>query len=406
MRLKTPVVKISNCQIGGQNPIVIQSMTNTDTADHAATVAQCIELAEAGAEMVRITVDNLSAAQAVPRIRQLLDRAGHRHLPLIGDFHFNGHRLLSEVPECAKTLDKYRINPGNVGFGRFHDENFEAIVRLAVHHKKPVRIGVNGGSLDPDLLKKFMDRNARLKKPLSDRKVFIEAMVESALSSAKLAEKIGLKRNQIILSVKMSELLEMVAAYRLLAARMKKTKHVYALHLGLTEAGQSIQGITSSAAALAILLQEGIGDTIRVSLTPKTSAHRTEEVEVCKYLLQSLGLRHFRPRIVSCPGCGRSSNDLFQKIAGQVQSHITKNQKKWLKKYPCFTTLKIAVMGCVVNGPGESRTADIALSLPGKMEKNMAAVYINGKFSQNLKEPNIATKFFKIIESYLQNENI
>lgn len=398
--MKTPKVKIRNLSLGGGQPIVIQSMTNTDTADTQATAAQCIELAEAGAEIVRLTVNTDQAAKAVPEIRQILDQNGYEQLPLIGDFHYNGHTLLEDNPECAAALDKYRINPGNVGFGEKHDFNFSRIIEIAIANKKTVRIGVNWGSLDQDLFTEMMDKNAKRKRPKSDREVIIESMVESAHRSAKLAKKLGMKPNKIILSVKMSIVQDMVSAYRLLA---KKTKSEYALHLGLTEAGNGLQGIVSSSAALAILLAEGIGDTIRVSTTPDSETPRTREVEVCKQLLQSLGLRHFRPQVTSCPGCGRTSSTFFQELAKEINLHIDQKMAVWREQYPGVETLNIAVMGCVVNGPGEAAHADIAIALPGKMEKNVAPVYINGKFSHSLQGDNITEEFIEILENYLNN---
>lgn len=369
MRLNTPTVKIRNVKLGGKSPIVIQSMTNTDTANVKSTAAQCIELYEAGSELVRITVDNENSAAAVPKIRKILDAKGYKDLPLIGDFHFIGHKLLEKYPQCAKTLDKYRINPGNVGFGKSRDENFEKIIKIAVKNKKPVRIGGNWGSLD------------------SDKEIIIDALVKSTLDSAKLAEKLGLKRNQIVLSVKASDVQDVITAYELLVKKMGRKP--YALHLGLTEAGSGLQGIISSTAALAILLQKGIGDTIRISLTPQAKEPRIREVQACKHLLQSLNLRQFHSKIVSCPGCGRTDNTLFQKIVKEVNEYADKND---------LNNLHIAVMGCIVNGPGESRQADIALHLPGKNERQTASVYIKGKFSQTLKGDNITEEFIEIIK--------
>lgn len=380
MRLKTPTVKIRDVKIGGNHPIVIQSMTNTDTADAKATAKQCIELADAGSELVRITVNNEKAAKAVPEIRKILDKRGYKHLPLIGDFHYNGHELLTKFPKCAKTLDKYRINPGNVGYGKKHDENFVAIIKIAIKNNRPIRIGVNSGSLENPT---------------------IENMVKAALDSAKSAEKLGLKQNKIILSVKTSSVQDTIKAYELLAKKMHS--HPYALHLGLTEAGSSIQGIVSSSTALAILLQKGIGDTIRVSLTPALTQARTQEIDVCKALLQSLNLRHFRPQITSCPGCGRTDSAFFQKLTKEINDYIDKKMDEWIKKYPRITNLKIAIMGCVVNGLGESRHADIAISLPGKNEKPIAQVYIGGKFHKNLGGKDIPEQFIKILGTYLES---
>jgi len=380
MRLNTPTVKIRNVKLGGRNPIVIQSMTNTDTADAQATAAQCIELYNEGSELVRITVDNEASAEAVPKIRKILDAKGYKDLPLIGDFHYIGHELLKAYPQCAKTLDKYRINPGNVGFGKSRDENFEEIIKIAVKYKKPVRIGGNWGSLDQELLTKLMDKSP-------DEDIIIKTLVKSTLDSAKLAEKLGLKRNQIVLSVKVSDVQELIKAHELLVKKMGKK--LYALHLGLTEAGSGLQGVVSSSAALAILLQKGIGDTIRISLTPQANEPRIREVQACKHLLQSLNFRYFRPKIVSCPGCGRTNNKLFQKIVKEVNQYVDKSN---------LGNLHIAVMGCIVNGPGESKQADVALHLPGKNEQASASVYIKGKFSQTLKGDNITEKFIEIIK--------
>jgi (E)-4-hydroxy-3-methylbut-2-enyl-diphosphate synthase len=406
MRLNTPTVLVGGIKISGKNPIVIQSMTNTDTSDAKSTAKQIMELADAGSEIVRMTVNTNLAAAKIPEIRKILDEKGYKNLPLIGDFHFNGHTLLKDFPEMAKTLDKYRINPGNVGYGDKHDYNFSTIIKIAIENNKPVRIGVNWGSLDQDLLTEMMNKNSRLRIPKSDKEVIIDAMVESALRSAKLAEKLGLKQNKIILSVKMSIVQDMIKAYELLAARMQKNKHLYALHLGLTEAGVDMQGLVSSSAALAILLQQGIGDTIRISLTPTPAQPRTKEVDACKSLLQSMGFRHFKPQVTSCPGCGRTDSNFFQKLAEEVNYYITKNLKKWQKEYPNsadkIAELKIAVMGCVVNGPGESKHADIAISLPGRMEKSVAPVYIKGKFVKSLQGKKIPQQFIKMLEDYIE----
>jgi (E)-4-hydroxy-3-methylbut-2-enyl-diphosphate synthase len=378
---KTPIVKIGSVKIGGSHPIAIQSMTNTDTADAAKTAKQCMELADAGSELVRITVNNEAAAASVPEIRKILNKKGYKHLPLIGDFHFNAHELLEKFPQCAKTLDKYRINPGNIGHGKNHHENFEKIIKIAIKNKKPIRIGVNFGSLDQALPKNM--------KP-------IDAMIKSALDSATYAEKLGLKQNKIVLSVKMSDVQDVIKANQLLAKKMQK--HPYALHLGLTEAGSGLQGVTCSSTALSILLQQGIGDTIRISLTPKKGESRTKEVQACKFLLQSLGLRQFQPKITSCPGCGRTDNKLFQKIVSEISAHIEKNLAKSQKSNPKINKLKIAIMGCIVNGPGESRHADIALHLPGKAEQKSASVYVKGKFFKTLKGKNISQQFIKILK--------
>lgn len=406
MRLNTPTVEVGGVKIGCKNPIVIQSMTNTDTSDAKSTAKQIIELADAGSEIVRMTVNTNLAAPKVPEIRKILDAKGYAKIPLIGDFHFNGHILLQEFPQMAKTLDKYRINPGNVGYGDKHDYNFSTIIKIAIENDKPVRIGVNWGSLDQDLLTEMMNKNSKLIKPKSDKEVIINAMVESALRSAILAEKLGLSQNKIILSVKMSIVQDMIKAYELLAEKMLKNKHLYALHLGLTEAGIGMQGLVSSSAALAILLQQGIGDTIRISLTPTPTQPRTKEVEACKTLLQSIGFRHFKPQVTSCPGCGRTDSHFFQELAEEVNSHITKILPIWQKKYSKnadkIAELKIAVMGCVVNGPGESKHADIAISLPGRMEKPVAPVYIKGKFVKSLQGKKIPQQFIQLLEDFVE----
>ena len=380
-RLNTPTVFVRSIKIGGQNPIVIQSMTDTDTADAKATAKQCMQLVDAGAEMVRMTVNTNFAAAKVSEIRKILNAHGYKDLPLIGDFHFNGHILLKDFPEMAKTLDKYRINPGNVGKG---DKNFSEIIKIAVANNKPVRIGVNWGSFD--------------------KKISMEAMVSSAIHSAELAEKLGLKQNQIILSVKTSTVQSTVKAYQLLVEKMQKNKHLYALHLGLTEAGSGIQGLISSSAALAILLQQGIGDTIRISLTPTHGEPRTQEVKACKSLLQSLGLRYFTPQITSCPGCGRTDSAFFQKITKEINAAIEKKLPTWLKKYPQIAKLKIAIMGCAVNGPGEASHADIAISLPGRMEKKVAPVYIKGRFVKSLQGQKIPRQFIQLLEDYIRKK--
>lgn len=387
-RLNTPTIHVRYVKIGGKNPIVIQSMTDTDTTNAKSTAKQCMQLADAGSEMVRLAVNTNLAAAKIPEIRKILDTNGYKNLPLIGDFHFNGHILLKDFPEMAKTLDKYRINPGNVGGKNEHSRNFSEIIKIAISNNKPVRIGVNCGSLD-----------ARLAKPKSEKDVIVDAMVENAILSAEFAEKLGLKQNQIVLSVKMSDVQDMVKAYQLLAERMQKNKHLYALHLGLTEAGSGIQGIISSSAALAILLQQGIGDTIRVSLTPACNQPRTREVEVCKTLLQSLGLRYFTPQIISCPGCGRTNSTFFRKLTKEINAAIEKKLPAWQKRYPQTAKLKIAIMGCAVNGPGEAKSADIAIILPDKLSGKIAHVYMKGKFLKILKGKNIAEQFLELIEN-------
>ena len=397
-RRKTPTITIGSVKIGSEYPVVIQSMTDTPTADVQATLTQTIELIEAGSELVRWTVNNDEAARAVAEIIQRLRDSGY-NTPIIGDFHFNGHTLLSKHPECARQLSKYRINPGNVGRGERHDENFSSIVKIAIDQDKAIRIGVNWGSLDQELLTDLMDQNAGLAEPKDFREVTYEAMVQSALRSAELAQKLGCKKEKIVLSVKMSILQDMATVY----ARLAKLCD-YALHLGLTEAGGDLQGIASSSAALSILLQQGIGDTIRVSLTPQPNVQRSKEVEVCKALLQAMGLRYFKPSVTSCPGCGRTSSNYFQYLAQDINSHIERKMPVWKKEFPGVEKLKIAVMGCVVNGPGESRHADIGISLPGASEKPIAPVYIDGKQSTTLKGEYIKEEFIGILEKYIREK--
>lgn len=401
--MHTIPVQVGSIGIGGKNPVRIQSMTNTSTEDVAATVAQIKELADAGSELVRLTVNVPEAAKAVPVIKQELVKLGYGDIPLAGDFHYNGHLLLSRYPECAQVLDKYRINPGNVGMGEERAEHFRQIIEIAVKYQKPVRIGVNWGSLDQDLLTKLMDENAGTKNPKSDKEVIIEAMVQSALQSADWAEEMGMKSHQIILSVKMSEVQDMVKAYELLHDRCVKKKTMYPLHLGLTEAGSGMKGLISSSAALGILLKKGIGNTIRYSLTPAPAGKRSDEVEACKLLLQTLGLRSFKPLVTSCPGCGRTSNDLYQKMAEEITAYIDERMPEWKEKYPGVEKLKIAVMGCVVNGPGESQYADIGISLPGTSEKPVAMVYVKGKLVKSLRGENIAEEFTSFFETFVQD---
>ncbi len=398
-RRNTPTVQVGSVLIGGDHTIAIQSMTDTPTADVNATVAQTIELIDAGSELVRWTVNDDDAARAVPEIIAILRDKGHA-TSIIGDFHFNGHTLLRKHPSCARLLNKYRINPGNVGRGRLHDENFAAIVKIAVDNDKPVRIGVNWGSLDQELLTELMDDNAKRKDPKDSREVTYEAMIQSALRNAEYAEKLGLPKNKIILSVKMSVVQDMVTVYSRLARVCD-----YALHLGLTEAGADVQGIAASSAALGVLLQQGIGDTIRVSLTPQPGVKRSREVEVCKHLLQALGLRHFKPSMTSCPGCGRTSSQYFQDLAQDINVYIEQKMPFWKKEYPGVEKLKIAVMGCVVNGPGESRHADIGISLPGTSEKPIAPVYVDGKQLATLKGENIKEEFIGILERYIRDRS-
>lgn len=394
-RCPRSAVRIGAVTIGGDAPIVVQSMTNTDTGDAAATAQQVAELARAGSELVRITVNDEAAAAAVPDIRERLAAQGI-DVPLIGDFHFNGHRLLTKYPACAELLDKYRINPGNVGRGRKRDEQFATIVEIACRHDKPVRIGVNWGSLDQELAARLMDENAGLPEPQSAVEVMHEAMIRSALDSAQRAEEIGLGHDRIILSVKMSGVQDLIAVYRKLAVRCD-----YPLHLGLTEAGMGSKGIVASTAALAVLLQEGIGDTIRVSLTPEPGGSRSQEVIVAQEILQSMGLRSFTPAVVACPGCGRTSSDYFQRLAQQIQHYLREQMPVWRQRYPGVEGLKVAVMGCVVNGPGESKQAHIGISLPGTGEIPVAPVYVDGEKTVTLKGDSIAADFQRIVDDYV-----
>lgn len=393
-RRKTPTVWVGPVPIGGDHPVVVQSMTNTDTADVEATANQVIELARAGSEIVRITVNHEEAAAAVPRIVERVRAAGFS-TPLVGDFHYNGHVLLTRFPECARALDKYRINPGNVGT-RQRDRNFAQIIEAALKYDKPVRIGVNWGSLDQQLLTELMDANARRPQPRSAREVVLEAMVESALRSARLAEELGMPHDRIVLSAKVSEVQDLIAVYRELAARCD-----YPLHLGLTEAGMGMKGIVASTAGLAVLLQEGIGDTIRVSLTPTPGGDRAEEVRVAQQILQSLGLRSFMPQVSSCPGCGRTASTFFQAMAREVQAYIQRRMPEWRQRYPGVEELKVAVMGCVVNGPGESRHADIGISLPGTFEEPTAPVYVDGEKYTTLRGDDVVPRFLEILEDYV-----
>ena len=388
-------VRVGSVVVGGGAPIVVQSMTNTDTAEVAATVAQVAELAQTGSELVRLTVNNEEAAAAVPDIRDRLEAQGI-HAPLVGDFHYNGHRLLLHHPACAEALAKYRINPGNVGRGKKKDEQFATIIEIACRYDKPVRIGVNWGSLDQDLAARLMDENARRPEPWSAAAVMHEAMILSALDSARRAEEIGLGRDRIILSVKMSGVQDLIAVYRKLAARCD-----YPLHLGLTEAGMGSKGIVASTAALAVLLQEGIGDTIRVSLTPEPGGSRTQEVLVAQEILQAMGLRSFTPAVAACPGCGRTSSDYFQHLAQDIQAYLRERMPVWRDRYPGVENLKVAVMGCVVNGPGESKQANIGISLPGTGETPVAPVYVDGEKTVTLKGETIAADFQRIVADYV-----
>src|ERR1700732_3289649 len=395
-RRKSVTAKIGNVRVGGDVPLVVQSMTNTDTADVQSTVLQVAQLARAGSEMVRITVNNDAAAKAVPAIFEQLEKQ-NIHVPIIGDFHYNGHLLLTKYPECARALAKYRINPGNVSVGRKNDDNFRAMVEVAVKNDKPVRIGVNWGSLDQQLLTRMMDANSRSANPKDAREVTMDAMVESALRSAELAEEFGLPHNYIILSAKVSGVQDLIDVYRILAARCD-----YPLHLGLTEAGMGAKGIVGSAAGLAVLLQEGIGDTLRVSLTPAPNGNRAEEVFVGQQILQSLGIRSFTPQVTACPGCGRTTSTFFQEMAEQIQSYLRTSMPVWKDKYPGIEELKVAVMGCVVNGPGESKHANIGISLPGTFEEPKAPVFVDGRLMTTLKGDHIVAEFFDILNEYVE----
>ena len=394
-RRPTPTVLVGGVPIGSCHPIVVQSMTNTDTEDVARTVEQVAQLAGAGSELVRVTVNTRGAAQAVPEIRARLRDAGTT-VPLIGDFHYNGHLLLHEFPDCARALDKYRVNPGNVGSGKHHDTNFRRFIDAALEHGKPIRIGVNWGSLDAALLTRLMDENARLAEPRDARDVTIEAIVQSGLLSAELAEEYGLGHDRVILSAKVSRVQDLLQVYRLLASRCD-----YPLHLGLTEAGMGAQGVIASTAALAILLEEGIGDTIRVSLTPKPGGDRREEVEVCRHILQSLGLRGFAPQVTACPGCGRTTSTYFQELAETIDQHLRDRMQVWRSLYPGVENLKVAVMGCVVNGPGESKHSDVGISLPGTGEDPKAPVFVDGKLRVTLRGPGIAQEFLHLLDEYV-----
>lgn len=389
-------VRVGKVSVGGGAPIVVQSMTNTDTADIASTVKQVAELYQAGSELVRITVNTVEAAQAVPVIREKLAALG-MDVPLIGDFHFNGHKLLTQVPECAEALAKLRINPGNVGRGEKRDEQFATLIEIACKYDKPVRIGVNWGSLDQELAAHMMDENSRLAQPLDAKQVMFKAMVASTLQSAKRAEELGLGNDKIILSCKMSAVQDLIAVYRDLARQSD-----YALHLGLTEAGMGSKGIVASAAALAVLLQEGIGDTIRVSLTPEPGGSRTKEVQVAQEILQTMGLRAFTPLVTACPGCGRTTSMVFQELAMSIQTWLRTQMPGWRGVYPGVEEMKVAVMGCVVNGPGESKLANIGISLPGTGEVPVAPVYVDGKKTVTLKGEKIAEEFQVIVEDYVR----
>jgi (E)-4-hydroxy-3-methylbut-2-enyl-diphosphate synthase len=394
-RRRSHGVKVGNVVVGGGAPVVVQSMTNTDTTDVEGTARQVAELARAGSELVRITVDRAESAAAVAHIRDRLDQMGV-DVPLVGDFHYIGHTLLSQHPACAEALAKYRINPGNVGFGEKQDRNFSMMIEAAARYDKPVRIGVNWGSLDQAMLTRLMDENAKLAEPKDARAVMHEAMVQSGILSSQRAEQLGLGADKIIISAKVSEVQDLIAVYRELARRCE-----YALHLGLTEAGMGSKGIVASTAALAVLLQEGIGDTIRISLTPDPGGDRTKEVLVAQEILQTMGLRAFMPMVIACPGCGRTTSTVFQELAGDIQAYLRERQGQWRQEYPGFETLQLAVMGCIVNGPGESKHADLGISLPGTGELPSAPVYIDGKKVKTLRGDDISEQFKAIVEDYV-----
>jgi (E)-4-hydroxy-3-methylbut-2-enyl-diphosphate synthase len=394
-RISRPV-RVADKTIGGDAPILVQSMTNTDTEDARSTADQVAALARAGSEIVRITVNTLEAAKQVPAIRTRLENMGVS-VPLVGDFHFNGHKLLKQVPECAVVLDKYRINPGNVGHGSKRDEQFSTMVEKAIEHGKPVRIGVNWGSLDPELLARMMDENHKLARPLEADEVMREALIVSALESAQFARDIGLPAERIVLSCKVSAVQDLIRVYRSLAARCD-----YALHLGLTEAGMGSKGIVASTAAMGVLLQEGIGDTIRVSLTPEPNGDRTREVIVAQEILQTMGLRSFTPMVSACPGCGRTTSTFFQELADKIQGYLRNQMPVWRARYPGVEEMHVAVMGCVVNGPGESKLANVGISLPGSGETPVAPVYVDGKKTVTLKGDRIAEEFQAIVDEYVR----
>jgi len=396
-RRKTVTASIGGVKVGDSAPVMVQSMTNTDTADVLATIQQVADLARAGSEVVRVTVNNDDAANAIPNIVNGLEKMGVR-VPIVGDFHYNGHLLLTKYPGCAEGLAKYRINPGNVSVGRKNDDNFRTMIEVAVKYQRPVRIGVNWGSLDSALLTRMMDENSRLAEPKDARDVTMEAMVVSALNSAKLAEQYGLRPDQIILSAKVSGVQDLIDVYRSLAARC-----VYPLHLGLTEAGMGAKGVVASSAAMAVLLQEGIGDTIRVSLTPAPGGDRTEEVRVAQQILQSLGIRSFTPQVTACPGCGRTTSTFFQEMAQQIQGYLRDQMPVWKGRYAGVEEMKVAVMGCVVNGPGESKHANLGISLPGTFEEPKAPVYVDGRLFTTLKGETIVAEFMKILEDYVDS---
>jgi (E)-4-hydroxy-3-methylbut-2-enyl-diphosphate synthase len=394
-RRKSVVVDIDGIKVGGNNPVVVQSMTNTDTADTTATVNQVMELARAGSEIVRVTVNTDEAAQAVPKIVNTLRTFGV-NVPIVGDFHYNGHQLLRKYPDCARALAKYRINPGNVNIGKKHDDNYRTMIECAVEFNKPVRIGVNWGSLDSQMLTQMMDENSKRAEPLDAMEVTMQAIVESAIRSAEAAERHGLAHDKIILSAKVSNVQNLISVYEMLAGRCD-----YPLHLGLTEAGLGSKGIVATTAALSILLQKGIGDTIRASLTPLPNGDRTDEVVVCQQVLQSLGLRSFTPQVAACPGCGRTTSTFFQDLADQIQTYLREQMPVWREQYTGVEEMKVAVMGCIVNGPGESKHADIGISLPGTFEEPVAPVYIDGKLSRTLRGDGIVAEFREILDTYV-----
>src|SRR6266849_5692543 len=394
-RRRSVAVSVGPVKVGGPNPIVVQSMTNTDTADAMSTVNQVMALAGAGSELVRVTVNTDDAARAVPKIVETLDKFGVR-VPIIGDFHYNGHLLLKKYPDMARALAKYRINPGNVNIGKKHDDNFHVMIDAAIEYGRPVRIGVNWGSLDQALLTRMMDENNRLPEPLDAKAVTLRAIVVSAIESAKAAESYGLGRDRIILSAKVSGVQDLIAVYRMLSAECD-----YALHLGLTEAGLGSKGIVASAAAIGLLLQEGIGDTIRVSLTPMPNGDRTEEVIVSQQILQSLELRSFTPQVTACPGCGRTTSTFFQDMADQIQTYLREQMPVWRSRYEGVEEMKVAVMGCVVNGPGESKHSNIGISLPGTFEEPVAPVYVDGKLKCTLRGDRIVAEFIEILDAYV-----
>jgi len=394
-RRKSVAVNIGGVYVGGSHPIVVQSMTNTDTADTSATVNQIVELARAGSELIRVTVNTEEAAQAVPKIVQTLRSFGV-NVPIIGDFHYNGHILLKKYPDCARALSKYRINPGNVDIGKKHDDNFRTMIEAAVEYDRPVRIGVNWGSLDSSLLTRMMDENSRSAEPLDAMDVTKRAIVESAIRSAENAERFGLAHDRIVLSAKVSNVQDLIDCYQMLAGRCD-----YPLHLGLTEAGLGSKGIVATTAALSVLLQQGIGDTIRASLTPLPNGDRSEEVIVCQQVLQSLNLRSFTPQVAACPGCGRTTSTFFQDMADQIQTYLREQMPLWREKYTGVEEMKVAVMGCIVNGPGESKHANIGISLPGTFETPVAPVYVDGKLSTTLRGESIVAEFREILDNYV-----